>query len=182
MLVKLSTDRPMSAPEISYQWEKSYTELLRTYEKYLFLMKNKKDIILKLNKKIRALEGESKVISYYGDGKAIQIDANVERTEKQIELLQNKLHHVSIIIFERSNFLMRRYSVRIKNYANVLQEMVKYDKALSENTATRQEVNSLLKDRSKFNEDYKKLVMKLNSDKKKLMLLIEKATSACEQR
>lgn len=60
--------------------------------------------------------------------------------------------------------------------------MVKYDKALSENTGTRQKVNALLKDRSKFNEDYKKLVMKLNSDKKKLMLLIEKATSACEQR
>lgn len=72
--------------------------MLKTYEKYLFLMKSKKDIILKLDKKIRALESKSKVISYYGDGKAIQIDANVEKTEKQVELLQNKLHHVSIIL------------------------------------------------------------------------------------
>lgn len=59
---------------------------------------------------------------------------------------------------------------------------MKYDTVLSENTATRQEVNALLKDRAKFHDDYKKLVMKLNSDKKKLMMLIEKATSACEQR
>lgn len=77
---------------------------------------------------------------------------------------------------------MRGEYLGTTEYLNSFQEMVKYDKALSENTATRQEVNALLKDRTKFNDDYKKLVMKLNSDKKKLMLLIEKATSACEQR
>lgn len=95
LLVKLSTSRPTSAPELTCRWEKSYRELLKTYEKYLFLMKSKKDVISKLERKIRALEGESKVISYYGDGKAIQVDANVGRTEKQVELLQNKLYHVS---------------------------------------------------------------------------------------
>lgn len=63
-----------------------------------------------------------------------------------------------------------------------LKETVKYDKALAENVCNRQEVDALLKDRAKFNELYKKLVIKLNADKKKLLVMIEKATAACEQR
>lgn len=46
----------------------------------------------------------------------------------------------------------------------------------------RQELDSLLKSRLRFNDQYRKLVMKLNADKKKLAVLVEKATAACEQR
>lgn len=59
---------------------------------------------------------------------------------------------------------------------------MKYDKALAENSFIRQEVDGLLKDRARFNDLYKKLVIKLNADKKRLLTLMEQATIACEQR
>lgn len=64
----------------------------------------------------------------------------------------------------------------------ILQDTVKYDKLLTDNAKTRRAVDSLLKDRTRFNELSQKLASKLNADKKKLLALINQASVACQQK
>ncbi|XP_065201400.1 coiled-coil domain-containing protein 63 isoform X2 [Planococcus citri] len=154
LLSKLRAEKPLSVSEYDTEWNRQFNELLKTFEKYVFLIKQKKDTIAKLETKIKNFQNESKILLYYGDSKTIQMDENIGKANKQLHLLQNKLHN----------------------------ETIKYDKALAENLAIRQEVDALLKGRSRFNDIYKKLVIKLNADKKKLLALMEQATIACEQR
>ncbi len=95
LISRVCSGRPISAPELSNQWRKEFGELLKIREKYLCQIKLKKDTIAKLETKIRALEGETKVLSFYSEGKTVLMDENIGKSVKQIQLLQNKLYNVS---------------------------------------------------------------------------------------
>ncbi|XP_065201399.1 coiled-coil domain-containing protein 63 isoform X1 [Planococcus citri] len=178
LLSKLRAEKPLSVSEYDTEWNRQFNELLKTFEKYVFLIKQKKDTIAKLETKIKNFQNESKILLYYGDSKTIQMDENIGKANKQLHLLQNKLHNVS---FPKGHHLAFFFQLTVYFHA-FIQETIKYDKALAENLAIRQEVDALLKGRSRFNDIYKKLVIKLNADKKKLLALMEQATIACEQR
>lgn len=62
-------------------------------------IKPKKDTIAKLDKKIKKLQDETKVLLYYGDSKTIQINESIEKSANKIHLLQNKLYNVSFLNF-----------------------------------------------------------------------------------
>lgn len=62
-------------------------------------IKQKKDTIAKLDKKIKKLQDETKVLLYYGDSKTIQINESIEKSANKIHLLQNKLYNVSFSNF-----------------------------------------------------------------------------------
>ena len=91
----MRTEKSLNVAECDIERNKQFNELLKTYEKHLFLIKQKKDIITKLDAKIKNFQNESKILLYKGDSKTIQMDENIEKANKHLHLLQNKLHNVS---------------------------------------------------------------------------------------
>lgn len=98
LISKMRVEKPVTIFDYDTEWKKHFNELLRTYEKYLFHIKQKRDTIVKLNRKIKSMQSESKILSYYGDSKTTQMDENIGKANKQLHLLQNKLHNVSVSV------------------------------------------------------------------------------------
>ena len=59
---------------------------------------------------------------------------------------------------------------------------MKFDKNLMQNTLLKEEINTALKQRSRFNEVYQNLVQRLETGKQVMLNLIEQATLAFDQR
>lgn len=109
LILKMHAEKPSNILEYDAEWRKHFNDLLKTYEKYLFLIKQKKDTIIKLDRRIKNLQNETKIQIYYGDTKTTQMNENIEKANKQLHLLQNKLHNVSFVkitdFFFRKNYL-----------------------------------------------------------------------------
>ncbi|KAJ3651791.1 hypothetical protein Zmor_017804 [Zophobas morio] len=107
-----------------------------------------------------------------------EINQQVKKTERQVEKL--KLKEVTEGEYQE-RIKSGRKSVQMLE--NKLETMIKrFCTVLTENKQMREEIDHLLKERTRFNAIWEKLIFDLNTGKKFMLDLIEQATMAYDQR
>ncbi|CAH0385664.1 unnamed protein product [Bemisia tabaci] len=109
-----------------------------------------------------------------------ELDSQIFKIEKEVDELRLK---DSSTIDRRLESKMKdsaRHIALLENRLHVA--TMKFDKNLMQNAVLKEEINTALKQRSRFNEVYQNLVRRLETGKQVMLNLIEQATLAFDQR